>query len=142
MHLNDKPRPCAAHSVVLNDRPTKNIKKEEGFFILLAFKNNNMLINFCFRMKCGHVNYPYSLLCLYRRRRQAGRETLLRPVLSVSVWRRVGPGHYLSDGQGVVVGQGGGAEDYSSILRVCLQHVFSLLPSHFEETPKAAEENK
>lgn len=47
----------------------------------------------------------------------------------------VTPGCHLSDGQGVAVGQAGWAQDHTSILRVCLQHLLSLLPSHIEETP-------
>lgn len=47
----------------------------------------------------------------------------------------VRPWRQLSEGQGVVVGQGGRADDDASILGVCLQHLLSLLTSHVEETP-------
>lgn len=51
-----------------------------------------------------------------------------------------GPGHQLSEGEGVVVGQGGRAEDNASALWVFLQHFLSLHPSHAEETPAGTKE--
>lgn len=55
-------------------------------------------------------------------------------------WVSDRPGCELSEGQGVVVGQGGRAEDDASILRVSLQHALSLLPSHIQETPAGTTE--
>lgn len=57
------------------------------------------------------------------------------PYLDKSV---VQPGHLLSEGQCIAFGEGRWPEDYSPILRVCLQHPLSLLPGNIKETPARA----
>lgn len=49
------------------------------------------------------------------------------------------PGIDLSQGQGIVVAQGGGTHDDVTVLRMLLQHLFRLLATHSDETPDMEE---
>ena len=96
----------------------------------------------------GHVS---SCSCLYQTTHGRFKRKAIKPKPLVTgrtlfcgsgTYERLRPGHELSEGQGVAVGQGGWTEDHASVLGVCLQHALGLLPSHIEEAPAGTRQRK
>lgn len=57
------------------------------------------------------------------------------------MWR-IQPGGLLSEGQGVVLGNGGRAQDDAPVLRVLLEHLLGLLSAHVKETAAGVEDGE